>query len=210
MSDQFVDALLAQLEDFQRFPKYQLERRLDSVIGFFLPAVFGVSSDDIIPELPLRAHSTKRLSKNVDYALYDRRRRTVTLVELKTDSDSLDYRQVLYYLEALVTPWTTIVENIAWLKAGSRKKQKYDHLLSKVSGFPADISVEAVLLAPAKALPDFEQDRKRAARELRVSLSEIGPRWRFLSLSAFADMSYDGQWQSVWNSLSGALIRLDS
>jgi hypothetical protein len=85
------------LEDWKQLPDYQLERRVDSFIGYylkpFLSKHLNTNIDLIIPEFPLKQESSSHSDK-VDFAVFSKEDNY--LIELKTDINSINKYQLCY------------------------------------------------------------------------------------------------------------------
>lgn len=210
MNHDFLRSLLGQQDEFKRYPKFQYERRIDPFIGFFLPAVlaarYGTAVESLIPEFPVKAHSSRRLSKNIDYMAFDAINKTLTFVELKTDASSVRASQLDYYAEALGTPWTQLLAHVHWVREGSESKHKYDHLLARITDVPPIPSYVAVFLAPDAARSDFEEKRTQAFA--KAAGQPTAP-WYFLSLREFALTAIATPYPEAWAAVSEALLAID-
>jgi len=210
MASGFLVDLLDQLADFNRYPKYQLERRMDAFIAFFLPAVLrarlGHDTSAMWPEFPIRIHVARRQSSNIDYACFDGGARSLALVELETDAASVDEEQILRYHRALVTPWKRVVSDIEWIARGSASPDKYEVLLSQVRGVQAPETVFGLYLAPAAAEAPFWVALDIAAKEgVKPRAVSVRERWRFLSLERFAESEIETDHPGAWHAVSQAL-----
>ena len=129
--------VLRQLDEWRHLPAYQLERRVDIFFGMFLPKViekrFGVRVDDVIPEFPLHKGklgiSEDNRSINVDYVVFgsEGHIRRIFLVELKTDINSLDEKQLKRMMEARRIG--DLLEGVGEAAQNSKSKPKYAHLI---------------------------------------------------------------------------------
>lgn len=132
------------MRDWKCLPAYKAEPRIDSFIGFYLPAIMTDFFQDaivgIIPELPLRLgtikatpegapHSDK--SYKVDFFLLGESGQNY-FVEFKTDSGSRRDKQDRYLDEARDRGMAAIVNGISRIASVSSYKKKYGHLLSKL------------------------------------------------------------------------------
>ena len=104
-----LESVLSQLDQWRHLPKYRLEQHVDVLFGMTLPKVissyFCIPEDDlrVIPEFPIRygtldsryqGKASDDQSFNVDFSVWSKRHRRVFLVELKTDTGSLDKKQL--------------------------------------------------------------------------------------------------------------------
>ena len=104
-----VASVLGLLDKWSHLPAYQHERRADIFFAVFLPDVFnrhlsqrqrerqrGIAIDPrLIPEFPLKRREDNG-SKKADYLAQSTEHKHAFLIELKTDSASLDKDQVPY------------------------------------------------------------------------------------------------------------------
>lgn len=138
------DQYFQMMKDWKRLPAYKAEPRIDSFVGFYLPAMVSEFCKDpifgIIPELPLRlgtikparegaAHADK--SCKVDFYLLGATGKHY-FVEFKTDSGSRNVEQDRYLDEAKIQGMAAIVRGIVRIASVSSYKKKYGHLLSKL------------------------------------------------------------------------------
>ena len=132
------------MQDWKRLPAYKAEPRIDSFIGYYLPAIVtafcGEEIIGVIPELPIRLATIKphyigtasaEKSYKVDFYLLAKSGRHY-FVEFKTDSGSRREKQDQYLAETSAKGMTAIVEGIIKIAAVSSYKTKYGHLLSKL------------------------------------------------------------------------------
>ena len=129
------------LNRWRHLPGYPLEGRSAPFFALFLRDIlrdrFGEMHDVVIPEFPLRQGTLdsgdSNLSYNVDYVAFSKDKGTAYLVELKTDMDSKRPKQEEYLCKARKVPFSSLVEGVRELAKGSDKKQKYVHLLHRLS-----------------------------------------------------------------------------
>lgn len=135
------------LADWKKLPAYKAEPRIDSLVGFFLPRFIGdylnINVIGIIPELPIRLATVKQKhegtkyadrSYKVDFLIIGNNSKNY-LVEFKSDSGSRRDDQDAYLEEAKSEGTQSIVEGIIKIAKVSTYKQKYNHLLSKLSAY---------------------------------------------------------------------------
>lgn len=148
-----VEDVLGYLEWARTFPKYALERRLDTFVALYLPAFlahqFGAPVRHVAPEFPLRRPYDNR-STNVDFLLHrDGDTPAWLFVELKTDAASLDRKQLALYVEHARRGMRELLTDVERIHRASRQKGKYERLLSAVrSESELNRPVEVVCLAP--------------------------------------------------------------
>ena len=132
---------LMQLDEWRHLPSYQLERRVDVLLGMMLPRIlqgFPEGSDlEAIPEFPLHKRLL-RLKKargnesvNVDFAVFcvSETDKYLTLVELKTDDDSTRDEQFRNMLEAKKEGAGTVLQGVINAANTSHEGRKYAQLI---------------------------------------------------------------------------------
>ena len=147
-----ISQILNLLNDWRHLPFYSLETRAAPFFAVFMRELLSTHFDCeiheiLIPEFPLRIGTLynederKQLqpepsadqSYNVDYVAFAKDKRTAYLVELKTDMDSLRSQQDKYLIEARNKGLPALVEGVKKMSKKSKKKQKYVHLLHRLS-----------------------------------------------------------------------------
>ena len=147
-----ISQILNLLNDWRHLPFYSLETRAAPFFAVFMRELLSTHFDCeiheiLIPEFPLRIGTLynederKQLqpepsadqSYNVDYVAFAKDKRTAYLVELKTDMDSLRSQQDKYLIEARNKGLPALVEGVKKMSKKSNKKQKYVHLLHRLS-----------------------------------------------------------------------------
>jgi len=166
MNEDFLQKLICLLKENKRFPKYQLERRFDILINLFLPDIlrwyFGPTYDvtNIIPELPIKNHGNNQTT-NIDYFVVCESQKTGFLIELKTDSNSCNVKQLRHYLIVQKEGFLKIKEGIRNIAKSTKKlhREKYKHLLEILSGDNAvpDIKLEIIYILPASGKVKLEK-----------------------------------------------------
>lgn len=140
-----IDKYFDMLEDWKLLPAYKLEPRIDSLVGYALQTasadLLDVQCKILIPELPIRlgtvhpqhveTHLENR-SYKVDFYIRGQKGENV-FIEFKTDSESIRDEQIGYLAEAEEVRMKAIVEGILKLHKATQHKQKYEHLLNKLS-----------------------------------------------------------------------------
>jgi len=149
-----VDIELKQLFDnlqkWQKFPKYQLERRLDIFFTIYLKEIIeGCLGkpvlDWIIPEFPIlisKFPDEKEVGEketlhscNIDYVMFTEDK-GILLIELKTDMNSKGVKQekrmqaVKDQLNDGSVRFDNLIKHIEDIKEGSHQKPKYEALLT--------------------------------------------------------------------------------
>jgi len=142
-----LEKLLSMIMDWRNLPAYRLEPRFDPFIAYYLPEIFtklltNKTYKFIIPELPLQRgmlyganEASKNKSVKVDFALISFDRRSVILVEVKTDDSSRREEQDDYLKIAEQRGWLRIIEGILAIARATPDEYvaKYDKLLQIMS-----------------------------------------------------------------------------
>lgn len=133
-----VEKMLENLDDWRHLPKYQLERRADLFFGLFVRDVVASHlnielNEIIIPEFPYKNNVSRYTTVNFDYVLFSKETKTAYILELKTDSGSVDDEQLAYLKLAkdTETGLNAIVSDIIDVADNSRHDSKYGCLLNK-------------------------------------------------------------------------------
>ena len=142
------------LDRWRHLPSYRLEPQVAPFIALYLRHVLERRLNVdlhpvVIPEFPLRLGTllrhgglksedrSKEASDNqsvkVDYVAFSRDRTRAYLVELKTDDASMESGQEKYLCAASRTDFHHLVAGIVCMCKASKKKQKYVHLLHRLS-----------------------------------------------------------------------------
>ena len=126
------------LDRWRHLPAYRLEPNLAPFFGLFLPDILGIGREDcaIIPEFPLRKGTLcgehiegKNQSVKTDYVVISKDSNIIYFVELKTDDDSFDEKQLEYLRRAKIVGPCCLVEAIREVCLATISKKKYAHLL---------------------------------------------------------------------------------
>jgi len=135
-----LETVLNRLDRWRHLPKYRLEQHVDVLFGLTLPTVirgvFGTEGElHVIPEFPVR-HGTVgngegNQSFNIDFAVFAQDDSRVFLVELKTDEDSIDPKQ-LCNMRRVPGRFDAVVGDIPCIANATKKKPKYLHLISEL------------------------------------------------------------------------------
>lgn len=142
------------LEKWRKFPKYQLERRLDIFFALYLPEILEkelhLNKDKmlILPEFPLKklndekAEKKNNSSNNADFAVFYNNGGKIDLylIELKTDMNSIDnLKQIKYYQTASENSIKKFLEDIIKIQQSKnmpkQRREKYDNLLEELNEY---------------------------------------------------------------------------
>lgn len=137
-----VETIFNLLEKWYKFPKYQLERRLDIFFALYLPEILkkelniDAKHTNIIPEFPLKKADSNK-SNNADYAIFSKKDEKVQLylIELKTDMRSIKGKQENYYLKAKEDGFREILKDLIVIRDHSKMWEKYDDLLDTLTNY---------------------------------------------------------------------------
>ena len=143
-----VESIFELLDKWRHLPAYQLERRADIFFALFLPDVLnrhlsprGIEIDRrLIPEFPLKRRKGNRSNK-VDYLAVGRAVGLSTddppthafLIELKTDSASLNEDQFHYLKEAVDRGMHELLCDLKRIVKATKEHGKYFHLLKALN-----------------------------------------------------------------------------
>lgn len=128
-----VKDVFDQLDEWSRYPNYQLERRADIYFAVYLRAVLNrhvcATMDVVVPELPVKQEQS-HLSDKVDYMTVSADGETMLLIELKTEPFGHRPEQIRYLLRAAndLKP-RGILEGLSGIMNASRS-EKYPHLMN--------------------------------------------------------------------------------
>ena len=140
--DDKVGAVFDLLDEWRKFPNYQLERRADIFFAFYLPEVLGelekCKIKGLIPEFPVRKgllpdcfkgnEGQENRSVKIDYLGFSSEK--AFLIELKTEDDSVNSKQIAYLCAAQKLGLQELWKGVEDLKTASNKKgaKKYSKL----------------------------------------------------------------------------------
>jgi len=175
-----IDKVFDLLDDWRNLPAYQLERRADIFFAIYLPDIlkdkFGVDIEFIIPEFPVRigtiypdlGSKNPNLSFKIDFVAVSNLKKTVYLVELKTDVGSRRDNQDKYLERSKKKNITTLVDGILQINQATSSKRKYGYLLdllskigwidsSTLQNISHDYNIEIVYIQPINTTSIKEQ-----------------------------------------------------
>ena len=137
-----VASIFGLLDKWRHLPAYQLERRADIFFALFLPDVLnrhlsqrGIAIDPrLVPEFPLKRREDNG-SKKADYLALSTDHEHAFLIELKTDSASLDKDQFHYLEDAVHRGMHELLRDLKCIVKATEacKRGKYFHLLKALS-----------------------------------------------------------------------------
>ena len=160
---EFLESVFKLLNDNSKFPKYQLERRVDIFINIFLEDIFTNYFNDgskvkyICPEFPFKKEGNRQ-STNVDYlcSKESEGNKEIIFVELKTDKRSFDSSQLEIYLKN--KNWNELFENIRKLGETKGYREKYMLLINQLeeNNFLASSKIRIFYISPLKIIGNIE------------------------------------------------------
>ncbi|MBM4398043.1 MAG: hypothetical protein FJ087_20445 [Deltaproteobacteria bacterium] len=158
----FLEDVFRTLVENKALPKYQFERRVDVLLSMFLPEalsrLLGGDIRIVAPEFPL-ARVCGDMTCNMDYLLFRHAARAEDerwlLLELKTDTRSLDRDQIERYKTVAERGMPWLLGEVGMVRSSTKFGGKYDALARRVEHLPAERPVEWILLAPEKPAIDL-------------------------------------------------------
>jgi hypothetical protein len=107
MRASFIETLMSHIMEGAMIPKVQIERAVGPILGMFLEDVLTETFREdpdycgslamICPEFPLKK-TGNRQSTNIDWLMYNKERRQLLFIELKTSDTSIeDDQNAIYY-----------------------------------------------------------------------------------------------------------------
>jgi len=175
-----INKLFDLLDDWRNLPAYQLERRADVFFAIYLPdilkAKFRVDIEFIIPEFPVRIGTiypdldlkNPNLSFKIDYVAVSNLKKTVYLVELKTDVGSRRENQDKYLESSKTINIKGLVDGVLLINKATSSKRKYAYLLDLLSkigwvdnsilqNISQDYAIEIVYIQPTNLKIEKEE-----------------------------------------------------
>ena len=195
MENDFLAKLLEKIYENSRFPKYQMERRIDIFFNFFLPEIFkhefgeDYELDIIIPELPIKGPDSNR-SANLDYFVVCKKMKTAFLVELKTYDFSFDSKQLRRYGIMQSDGISKIKSDVDQILATTSSNFRicYENLRYSLSTIADDSQLELVYLLPEMAM-----------RKLQKVADKEGIKVRFITLESLKSINISGPYSHEWD-----------
>jgi hypothetical protein len=150
----FLEKVFKLLNDNSKFPKYQLERRVDIFINIFLEDILTKYFNDgskvkyICPEFPFKKDGNRQ-STNVDYLclkeLIDGSQEVI-FVELKTNYRSFDDSQLKVYFKN--KEWSILYENIIELGKPKKYQALYSTLINSIKNVSSQSKIRIIYISP--------------------------------------------------------------
>jgi hypothetical protein len=143
-----INQIFDLLDNWKELPAYQLERRADIFFALYLPEILNqkpfeldITHDNIIPEFPVKKDNSN-LSNKIDYVVVSEKKKTIYLIELKTEMCSIRPEQDKYLKDASEKTIKDLVKDILTI-ADNSKSEKYKHLLACMEKAGIDINSDA-------------------------------------------------------------------
>ena len=132
-----LERVLSQLDRWRHLPKYRLEQHVDVLFGMTLPRVIQSKFRTegklhVIPEFPIKTGDGTERTFNVDFAVLTHGGDESFLVELKTDSNSIDEEQLRRMKDKGQRQFRCLVNDICDVASASQEKAKYLHLICEL------------------------------------------------------------------------------
>ncbi len=137
-----IDQLFKNLEIWIKLPKYQAERRLDVFFGLYLKDILKecrselFAKDDelvIVPEFPLQKNKSNNECTNIDYLVFNVTKKCVHAIELKTDDNSVNKKQINYYRKFKEETSLDDLYTFATNPRTGHSKEKYEFLAKYIT-----------------------------------------------------------------------------
>ena len=196
MSD--INNIFKLLDEWSVLPNYQLERRADIYFAYYMPTIFAkyleeeITSDNIIPEFPLKQNENSNKSDKVDYAIICEEK--VYLVELKTSMSSLiNKKQEEYLNRAKGKEFPTLIKEIYDIRYARYSHAKYSNLIGRLQKVPK-IGTIPIPENDKKWLIDAERDKIKSEIEVKprkIEVVFIQPNKKTISKAANKVISFD-------------------
>ena len=132
-----IAQLFNNLDIWIGLPKYQAERRLDVFFGLDMEDILKECRSDLfaeedqlilVPEFPLQKNKSNNECTNIDYLVFNKTKKCVHAIELKTDTHSVDDDQIDYYGKFKHETSLEDLFSFAKKKRAGRSGRKYRYL----------------------------------------------------------------------------------
>lgn len=200
-ADSFIDALMEQIMEGVRIPKYQVERALSPILGVFIESIMSawLRADVIMlaPEFPIRKESSgsevqasdgqsSNTSTNIDWLMFDKTHNALVILELKTTDTTFRQAQLDIYtklqqaIERLSGAF--LLTDLQKIRTASAEHGKYEYVKNKleqmfagqaVSVLSQCRSAKVVYLAPSVSKPREFADGDLPDHHEWISFSEL-------------------------------------
>lgn len=184
----FLIRLLETMVEDKALPKYQFERRVDTIISLFLPSIlkkmYGWRTVAVVPEFPLKKANNNQTT-NADHLLFRHRddfhgtADAWVMFELKTDTASCSDEQLSIYLSALDRGMPQLLRDLDVIAEASTARQKYAALRDRMLRYPADRPIELLYLAPCRISATDPRVRSVTFKDLeKLQLDDFPEAWK--------------------------------
>lgn len=190
MQNKFLSRLIKEFEKLNKVPKFQLERAISPLLGIFIEEIINKDCDASVdhsqPEFPLKKRGSKQ-STNIDWLLFDKNKKAIYCVELKTDPNSYDkeqnkiYKSVKKRIER--SGATFLLKGLKTISKNSNRKPKYAAAIKKFNVPQKDLryykNFLIIYLAPnAPKNPAIYYDKLLLYRDLPSEIgNDLNPEW---------------------------------
>ena len=219
------------VEGGRRTPKFQVERAIGPMLGFFLPRALSELLDSnghsngetrdksvvitLAAEFPLKKPGDSKQSTNIDWLMYDTANNELLLVELKTEFASFQGEQLDRYLELATTanPWIGMKEdfdNICKVTKSPKYTYAAKQLREVLDNCPdvENARVRVVYLAPKATAAAFDEAVKKFKPTSALG-SDSAVCFFFEDLARFANGTAKDDLAPYRDKLFSALTALD-
>lgn len=191
----FLEAIFDLLLSNKSLPYYSAERRIDIFINIFLAEILNHKLKKkgiiyLLPELPLKKEKDHKSTK-VDYLCFDKYKKIIYFVELKTDVKYFSTRQLVIYKK--YETWGKCQSEIKAIAGKSKEKQKFEELNKRLQAeklldhTSKEYTIEIIYLAP-----ESESIRKKIKSvDDKNNITYIS----FGELADFKSTSYQREWE---------------
>ena len=205
----FVEALMDHIMEGVMIPKVQIERAVGPILSMFLADVLTETLRDdpalsgsivmICPEFPLKK-ADNRQSTNIDWLMYNKERKQLLFVELKTSDTSFDSGQNIIYRakqDAVRSEGGSfLMEDLEQMTNASTEAGKYRYILEKrLSLFKTEITA----CRDAKIIYLIPKSAQHKVRGLADKVFSFG----------MLSNSITGSFAEEWNVIQNHLCMLD-
>lgn len=146
---QFIAALMEHVMEGVNIPKVQIERVVGPIIGFFIAEVLTetfknhpeLSGEYLVlsPEFPLLKGDENKQSTNIDWLMYNKTKKELVFLELKTTDTTFDAAQAQIYISLMKKIEEEggegskfLIENIENIQRHSGESGKYGYILKQL------------------------------------------------------------------------------
>jgi len=143
-NNDFINDLMVNILEGVHIPKVQVERELSPILGMFIESLLTKYFEDnndfsgdyklILPEFPLKKDNDNQ-STNIDFLLFNKSKKAMVLLELKTDPSSHNEEQIKTYslLKSKISTKSAkfLRDDLNAIIEGSTKKTKYQYVTER-------------------------------------------------------------------------------